>query len=829
VNGTPVMVAGTVLAIHHPGGGGKAWRALVGCESERLWVRLEKVPAGIAVGDDIRFPGLRRPSHDTGGTVPDEVSLDMGNAESRLAMLSNARSVSVETSWSPADPSLSAAVPGTPTLQDATCTALRGGCGGEGVMSVHRPRTSRDPAIAWAMSKFSEAGMEERRGSAVLVAEPAAMVNAGKSSRRVDERLASLAREWSTLVAWSTDTEARAFVSSSIMAAMSPAMMGNAQAASLALRMFYGMPAMIAQPSWRKEGGGECSVVVPYNPFETWTMTWRTLSGMGDDFLPSSNLSPDGVARMTCIHEFAHAHQAAYGIEIAGDKDHAGVRMGERFADAAALIAYVADTGDVAGAQAWRDARALFVLSKDASTHVTGDACTQAIAVGQELRTAHGGHPVPMDAVMRRAGEVARAARVHTDDMAAMRTELGTAWKTMDRRAAAAYLRRTVRERYAPGTGVHDLFFAAADALEGGTLGPRDLATRSGRERALALEAEALAASAARLRDTGMGSAVPVLMERAGRLPRETQERLKGSGTRLVQWGERASARAMGWTARMLSGMRPGGDVPIPADDAERAAMIARMGPLEMIRRMEDIVAQERQRPPLGTAIDRVLVAVWPRLAGKDGPAMALASARATMMAREARVQQALPSEVPSAAADIAGAFTAFAPRQERPARNPFDMDVAERLRLLSRLCDRDVKMRSMGPNAPQARLGELATAINRGQARIAQVAYSLRVEHDVWAGLGQRYGGEVAQVVDLCRSQSKVQPDGLGLPGWKPTSPIAQQSARFSTLLAGAAFPEEVASRLASASSAAPARGAMHARTASVDRVEETSLPRIP
>jgi hypothetical protein len=220
--------------------------------------------------------------------------------------------------------------------------------------------------------------------------------------------------------------------------------------------------------------------------------------------MPRAVPSAEARARITSAHELAHAHQWVAGYRYG---DPAEVNASESFADAAALILYVLDTGDEASARAWSDARSLAVLS-GVGSHATGPACHAAVDAAIALRERQGATG------LREALDTAHAISLryrHPDPeelgrLASILSAARPGWQQLD----AATLASAVTDAAATMARSSSLHLhACAEALGRTATAPGDHARQSAIAEATALEAADIADTSRRLRALGCGGMIP--------------------------------------------------------------------------------------------------------------------------------------------------------------------------------------------------------------------------------------------------------------------------------------------------------------------------------
>ena len=490
-------IAGTILRVLHPGGEAWPWRALVrpADQDAPVYVKLDISP-DLHSGDDIWVTGRMTSSGCAG--LPDQLHIARTDAAARLDTILASSNLGFETTHGQ-----DRAPAGLLSLTRAAAMTKEG----IGYVGVARRRASRDPAIAWAMGRFSDTELATLRGDALTVIDPVAVmpVRPSRSSWHWGRRNVPRSRYEP-----SHDDIVR-------VASLLPAMRTEDERQSVAV------DALSVNPrSWRfsRDSGGLPklpSIIVPHDPVETGFGLWRSLSQLPDGFYPLHTPSAHVRARLSTAHELAHAHEHALDIDYAREEQH---NEAECFADALAVMLCLLDGSSEDDIRSVAQARALCVLS-GVHTHATGPACVEAIEQARRLGREYGEGRVPTLQVIFAARAIARENAIKNgDDIATIRKQfraLLPTWPLCSKSDLTAAVQQALR---APSEPLQDeertrrLFDVALEMLQDSVLMPVELASPEGKARAAQCERRDFMDHVAYLRQTGATQALAASLER---------------------------------------------------------------------------------------------------------------------------------------------------------------------------------------------------------------------------------------------------------------------------------------------------------------------------
>lgn len=750
-SGTSERVAGTIVRILHPGGDGKPWRALLDCEDERVVLKVDFAPQGLEQGDDLHCRGTRHPAgRSNGGDIPDEIAVRSDDAEARLSLLANAANVVVETSWSPADSRKAVNLPGLATMEAAAKAGLARTTRTRGLASISRSRETPDADLSWAVDRFSDSEIAEKRDTAVLAADPTALVARRGNPTALFDRLDAIFEAYSSIFEHADADAAEAFARRNVPTEDEQKTSGTDRRAELDAKIDEAIRKWGSEA--RNSNEQKSAIVVSHSSFPTWTETWSRITGLPPFFTPRANVAPETHARITAAYELAHAHQGAFGFGAPDrtDIDDANLDFAVRancFADATALMLYVCDTGDVDAARAIADARCLAPLG-GFQTHATGSACLEAIRQGVNMRRATAGKQVSISEIMEAAAAIAATRYAPVDDVYEVYHALGAKWMEQSPSGIAESVRMALAE-----TPIDDrdrtnaVFAAAVDALRRTAFTPFDMKSSRVRHEAVGVEREALATTASRLRSLGFGATVPTLLAAFDRRVAEADDHLEGRTTKM---------------AKRMSG---GGN--------------AELYPSEEILENERLV-NATSLVRFAKKADRKLSTVLPGFVGNvEGYLMRLNAARCKMLSGQSSAQAM--SKASSTPRRVAAQSSS-----ERRGRSAFDMGVDERIRILAKLAVRDVELRLSGPELLVRDLPALAKSVNDGVSRMTTLAWSLRADYDTWSQIRSLLDREDTSEIERRCIRALVGKDGASLA-------LPLSSAEISLLESNAAILERL------------------------------------
>lgn len=528
MDGTSAVVSpfsGTLMAVLAPGNAATPWRGLVLSNDDGLPVclALKNPPGDIQPGDDIHLHDVRRYRGDGDSRrFPDEVfgpdiwAASSSPGEGTVFQASLSQPVAQDASGL-------ARKLGMATLASlATTAALDLRRSGDSLV-LARGQASRDPAIAWAMRRFSDPGTDHLRPPVTIVLDPAALLP--RDVRR--GKCAWLSGIWSAFQQQQDDVAA--LTAQAELAArlndILPALIGKKGRSKIAEDFsrsdaFYS--ATVGDFTAAGENNEQLGTVSLYSATETSDGLWRSFTGLRQMIaMPREFIPTEARNKLSAAHELAHGYSAGIG-HLRDD-----VLGGECFADAVAIISYVTETGDLESARKHADMRSIGSLF-GMHTHATGPACLAALEVAQRLHDEYGGSTVPLAVILQSADDI-RQRTTHPNPS--------------DLRAIAGYVRAVIQA----SDGSRDIFsiphlssemeaYLTSDALD--VLCPAET-TAMVREALSALQRSAydsmnladpdtlqaaatvyeadLADTARHLRHTGLGAMVPEMLARSAR------------------------------------------------------------------------------------------------------------------------------------------------------------------------------------------------------------------------------------------------------------------------------------------------------------------------
>lgn len=687
--GWPVSLSGTVIRVISPGGGGRPWRGLVQPGGgHAVCLRMDAAPPGLRAGDDVHVRGAERFASGD-GLFPDEVIARPAGGGARPAPVTSC----------PPSPAVSArelaGQLGLAALAGAAAEGLVRLAAAPGVLAVMRSRESSDPAIAWAMDRFSDPDTDAMRGAVSMILEPAALVPRSAPARGFG--MASRAAEAFRSLRGAPGQKPGGVW----LAAAMPALQPDAE------RGLSASDAMEADPVRREATLGLSGswlrmpdIIVPHNPAMTGCEFWRKLTRAPAGYEPREVVPPGGRARIAVGHEMAHAYQGAYGYTGGTDAQR---NAAECFADAAAVLCCALDAGDVPSARAFGRMRALSALMGTV-THATGLTCERAIAEAERLRAAHGPGRVPLARILDAAHRVAQAS-AHPDpgDLKRFRAALLERHPDFDRMPPRLMAHAATKALAAQAGGparpdaTAAFVLAALEALPRTALTPHDMLRAANVMAARKVERDDLSGTAASLRAAGLGGLVPAVVHSAS--ARASAEWASGN--------ELAMERARRVLARLVPGMAQALATPREGQRSLRHGVLRAAAAAA-----QAAIAAAIYGSCIRTAADMERIADVHRAA----------LGHIARGGRRVTARRDLISVLPGADAPAG--------------RTAFDMPVTERMRRLGEMAWQELQLLERADGADGAGLKVAAASLRGLRDRARPVAWSIRVEAREWARL---------------------------------------------------------------------------------------------
>jgi uncharacterized protein YjbI with pentapeptide repeats len=459
------VVSGTVVGVLDAGGRDRPWRGLVavsGSTKGAMLMSLWEPPAGVGVGDDLHVVGRRRASGTPG--VPDEIVVETRDAEARVSAAVGNPAAALDSSGVPGTSQATIlASPVVRSILDVSARGLLKADSAPGLVSVSRPRKSQDPAIAWAIKRFSEPDVAPLRPSVTLVVEPTAMV--GQSDKA--QRKGGLSRLRGIFDSLSTVERPNGPMSKDDWMAIRPGYLTEKNWKEI-------VDKFLDTDSPVSCGTEHGSFILPYDvtgtgaSFAEGLFAWPPYARP----IPKETIPPKERAKLTAAHEFAHSCQSRLSIPVpVGRKTTAeSTNALECHADATAIMLYLLDDGDPVAAETWSRQRAVAFFGVG-PTHMTGTACLEAFKEAESLWKEHGGK-VPTRAVIERAVEITRKCGLSSvDDIDKLHNRMDRLlpeWRRADPVHIALAARRAyiaVVDELADPKGIYAQMEAAIEAL----------------------------------------------------------------------------------------------------------------------------------------------------------------------------------------------------------------------------------------------------------------------------------------------------------------------------------------------------------------------------
>lgn len=392
----------------------RGWKGTVVDEDGRHILVSCGVELKLGPGDDVKFP-YSLPLREPGPGLPIEITFNSAGLFSNGALADLDRVASDDHSATP-----------TPSTAKDPIPEI-----------VNRDGESRDPDLRWAMDVVRQPGLG-RLADMVLV-------KGRIETYRPAQSQASL--------------KAAAEAAIPYAAKKMPA---RDEAAIIRHRQEGMAPGFVARRT--------IAYVTGDDPTATGVTDFHTLSAQAPSLHPKAVVPPRARARIAYLHEFGHAFERALGFG-------ATTQGRECFADAFALVAYVARTGDEEAAWTHAAHRALALHSPLDTLHLTGSAAAAAVKAGAALRDRHAGRDVPVGRMLVMARKVAYAAAFEHPDIAAKVHEfkrgmagLDPEWRALHTGVVAPLAARVVEEipglNQADRTRLVRLAIGAASAAE---------------------------------------------------------------------------------------------------------------------------------------------------------------------------------------------------------------------------------------------------------------------------------------------------------------------------------------------------------------------------
>lgn len=397
--------SGTLMAVLWAGDKDTPWRGLVHPtdEDSPVCLVLPGSPGDIRPGDDIHLDEVRRfRGQGDGRHFPDEVhgpglwAAPTAPEQGAVFEMSHAQS----PARGPGE------MPGRLGL--ATLAAVAGSVQGDlrpagGPLVVTRGQPSLDPALAWVQERFSDPATRHLRAPVTLMLDPAALLPSNVTQGRTRWLGGLRSALWPGRQ--DADLEADRVARIDRIARSLPTMLssrtrhvtstGFSRSAAFHSGLTQVPEAEGRKPDW-------FAVVSPYGAFDCSHSQWGHMTGLaGKLVMPRDFIPTDARNKLTAAHEAAHGYNAALGH---AQDDILGK---ECFADAVAVMSYVAATGDLASGQLWADMRSIATFF-GSPTHATGPACLAALQEAQALRQQYAGGAVPLAIILERADAIRR-------------------------------------------------------------------------------------------------------------------------------------------------------------------------------------------------------------------------------------------------------------------------------------------------------------------------------------------------------------------------------------------------------------------------------------